>query len=768
MNWGQCRSIRISSRLRLLIVTIGLAFLPIPEAWGQSSFASNSQHTSDYGPRAQAQNAVHWTTSIDLNNAGGFAHYGQPLVTPANTIFVPVKTGASSGFEINVFNAGAGTSLYSLSTGYIAPSSEWIVSYQPVLATNATETRLYYPGAGGTVYYIDNVDSVNHGTPVQQVFYTSLTNYQANASAFNSTVYIDTPITADASGDVFFGFRVEGTAPAPLNTTQSGYARIDPEGNGSYVLAATAAADAGIAFDSHSAAPAVSNDQSTVYVVVKSASPDSTYCYLLGLDAATLATKYKVFLKDPRNNNANGAEVLDISTASPMVGPDNDVYFGVYGNPANGSRGFLLHFSSDLRVENTPGGFGWDYTPAVVPASIVRSYTGPSSYLLFTKYNNYADAGYDSADGVNRIAVLDPNSTEVDSHSSSDGMLIMREVITAIGPQADASIRSASYPLAVREWCINATAVNVATHSVYVTSEDGHIYRWNLITNSLDEFVQLGAGLSEPYVPTVIGPDGTVFTLNGAILSAVGSPTGVGLALTSSMPDMRNGVAGQSLTFSVAVTNTGNSGFIPTGRVKLEDTVYSVTSAGVLKTTTKTLADLPLDAEGRASFTNSSLIPTPHFITANYSGDPNFQAASAGRIQFVHNSATNTTLTSSASPSGSGQQIVLTATVVAVPPGLGTPTGQVTFKDGTTVIGQVPLNSAGVASFSTSSLATGTHTISAVYVSDSIFAESVGSVMSAVSSQATTAAVSPNVGRLAADRGKADNIGPLGRSWLAW
>ena len=214
MTQRKCPSFPISSRLVTLAVSIGLAFLPIHEASGQSSFASNSQHTSDYGPRAQSQNAVHWTTSIDLNNAGGFAHYGQPLVTPANNIFVPVKIGASSGFEINVFNAGTGAPIYSLSTDYIAPSSEWIVSYQPVLATDATGTRLYYPGAGGTVYYIDNVDSVNHSAPVQQVFYTSLTNYQANASAFNSTIYIDTPITADTSGNIFFGFRVEGTAPA--------------------------------------------------------------------------------------------------------------------------------------------------------------------------------------------------------------------------------------------------------------------------------------------------------------------------------------------------------------------------------------------------------------------------------------------------------------------------------------------------------------------------------------------------------------------------
>jgi len=44
---------------------------------------------------------------------------------------------------------------------------------------------------------------------------------------------------------------VEQTAPAPLNTTQARFARIDPQENSIYVLAGTAAQDAGISRDSH-------------------------------------------------------------------------------------------------------------------------------------------------------------------------------------------------------------------------------------------------------------------------------------------------------------------------------------------------------------------------------------------------------------------------------------------------------------------------------------------------------------------------------------
>src|SRR5262249_28342385 len=145
----------------------------------------------------------------------------------------------------------------------------------------------------------------------------------------------------------------------------------------------------------------------TLYAVVKGL---DNYAYLLGLNPTTLATKFKVFLTDPRNTN--GAVVTDDATASPTVGPDNDVYFGVQGDPFNGARGFLLHFNADLSVTKTPGAFGWDYTAAIVPAAMVPSYSGGSSYLIFAKYNNYATLG-DGNDGVNKIALLDPNATQV-------------------------------------------------------------------------------------------------------------------------------------------------------------------------------------------------------------------------------------------------------------------------------------------------------------------------------------------------------------------
>ena len=696
------------------------------------TFAGDAQHTAIFQPAAQNLNAIRWQASIDLNPSGGFAHYGAPLITAANTVLAPVKT-ANNGFQVNAFDGASGVAKYTLTTDYILPSYNWVPTYNPALATHLdgalqAVTRLYYAGAGGTIYHIDNPDANSPGVPVQEAFY-GLNNYQANPTAFNASIFINTPITADSAGNVFFGFRVQNTAPAPLNTTQGGFARIDPNGNAIYVLAGTAAGDASISRDSHNSAPALSDNEGTLYVVVKSPTT-AYYGYLLGLNTTTLATKYKAFLRDPRNGNNAG--ILDDSTASPTVAPDGDVFLGIFGNPDNGSRGFLLRFSGDLGTEKTPGAFGWDYTPAIVPASMVPSYTGASSYLIFTKYNNYAIS---DGDGINKIALLDPNATQIDPHPSANGLVEMREVLTVSGPTPDDENWSPTYPNAKREWCINTAAVNPATQSIFAPCEDGRIYRWDLGANSLSQAVRLTPGIGEPYVPTIIGPDGTVFTLNGGTLFALGATGGIDVTLASSNPDLRNAVVGQPLTFTATVTTGGASA---SGTVTFQDVYYP---EQVLTASTNLLAQNVQLVAGQAAITSSSLGAGIHFITATYDGT----TAGVTRVQKIHLHSTTTTVTASPNPSAPGQAVTFTATVTS--PSGGTPTGMVTFQESGISLAQVPLN-AGAASFSTSSLGLGSHTVTAVYASDLLCASSSGSTSVSVQDQNTTTSVTSSANPL--------------------
>jgi hypothetical protein len=722
------RKLRLGSRF-FSVGFLGLVFLLTS---GQTlaqvpTFAGNAQHTSSYAAPAQNLNAIKWSTTIDFNNTS-LAHYGSPLVTAGNTVLTPVKI-ANDGFRVDAIDSATGAQKYTVNTDYVLPTHSWVPVYNPCVTTGSFGTRMYYAGIGGTIWHIDNVDSNTPGTPVREAFY-GLADYNGNPTAFNTTVFVNTPITADAAGNIYFGFRVEGTAPAPLSTTQSGYARIDVNGNGTYVLAGAAANDVAINRVPHNLAPALSNDGNTLYVVVKW-STNSNYGYLLGLNPITLATKYSVFLKDPRNGN--GAAISDNGTASPLVGPDGDVYFGVLGNPSNGSRGFLLHFSADLSVVKTPGAFGWDYTAGVVPASSVPSYTGPSSYLLFCKYNDYPSS---DATGVNRVALLDPNSAQIDPHTTAAGLVEMREVLTVIGPTPDPD--HPELPNSVKEWCINAPAVNPATNSVFFTSEDGRSYRWNLVTNTLDQAVVLTPGILEPYVPTVIGPDGTVYTLNGGTLFALGNIAGVNVVINSSSPDLRTAVVGTPITFTATVTGSPAG---PTGTVTFTDLTHNGTTAVTITLAT----NVPLNSNGEASITTSALTAGgsfhgSHLVTATYSGDPNHSTSSVTMLQKIHANASATVLSASVNPSNYGQTVTFAAAVSPVPAGAGTPTGMVTFKDGANVIGQVPLNS-GVASITNSTLAPGSHSITATYVSDTQFAASSASITQ-ITQNGTSTAVS--------------------------
>src|SRR5439155_3438552 len=130
-----------------------------------------------------------------------------------------------------------------------------------------------------------------------------------------------------------------------------------------------------------------------------------------------------------------------------------------------------------------------------------------------------------------------------------------------------------------------------------------------------------------------------------------------------------------------------------------------------------------------------------HSITAVYGGDSNYTTStSAAPTQTVNQATTTTALSSSPNPSTLGQSVTFTATVTGSG---GTPTGTVTFKDGATTLGTGTLNGSGVATFTTSALIAGSHSITAVYGGDSTFATSTSSVLtqSVNKSDTTTALV---------------------------
>ncbi len=489
----------------------GMPLPPGPPVNGPAwfGFARDAQHSALGAIATQPLTRVRWTTPVDLapQYSGNtlLIHYGAPAISTRNAVVVPVKTGAGNGFRVETRLGSNGVLMWSANSDYILPAHNWTPSFNPVITA---ANRLFMPGAGGKLLFRDDPDSAI-GAIQTAVFYGSAA-YNLAPASYDSSVYINTPLTADAQGNVYFGFIVTGSNAAGLG---SGIARLAADGSGIWIMASAAAGDATITRVAMNSAPALSNDGSTLYVAVNTTPVVGRPTgYLLSLDSTTLATKAKIHLDDPLSGTA--AALSNDGTASPTVGPDGDVYFGVLeaNAPAHNFRGWLLHFDSTLTQTKVPGSFGWDDTASIVPASMVPSYSGPASYLLMTKYNNYGGAG--TGNGANRIAILDPAQSQVDTIS---GNQVMKEIFTILGPTPDPE-----FPGGVKEWCINTAAVDPLTRSVLVNSEDGYLYRWDLVTNQFSERIQLNSGIGEAYTPTAIGPDGAVYAINNAVLFSVG------------------------------------------------------------------------------------------------------------------------------------------------------------------------------------------------------------------------------------------------------
>jgi len=177
---------------------------------------------------------------------------------------------------------------------------------------------------------------------------------------------------------------------------------------------------------------------------------------------------------------------------------------------------------------------------------------------------------------------------------------------------------------------------------------------------------------------------------------------------------------GQSGTATITVAPTLPGGSLASGAVLPSGSIsYSILSGSstVVGPTTAALTAGSGNATASLAIPNT-LSPGSYTISASYAGDTNYQAASAITIPLTISKVTPTiTLTSSQNPSILTSAVTFTATLSST---AGTPSGTVSFYDATTLLGTVTLSGA-QAAYTTSSLATATHSITAVYSGDSKF-----------------------------------------------
>ena len=141
---------------------------------------------------------------------------------------------------------------------------------------------------------------------------------------------------------------------------------------------------------------------------------------------------------------------------------------------------------------------------------------------------------------------------------------------------------------------------------------------------------------------------------------------------------------------------------------------------------------------GVATLTAAFSKANTYSINASYARS-GFLGASSGTVkQVVDKYTTTTTLSSSLNPSNYGQPVTLTATVTSAGPA---PTGIVTFKSGSVVLGSKTLNAGGVATLTTAKIPVGTDTLTATYNGDTWNGKNVSAAITQTVSQASLSMV---------------------------
>ncbi len=453
------------------------------------------------------------------------------------------------------------------------PNGSGLGGWEPVFHPVDANGFIYVPGAGGTVWKVNQAD----GTSAAPINPFSGMNVTA------TDMYVAGPLAADSAGNIYYnaieladpsvgdpwqkdiqGAWLVKVTPADATSVLS-FASLIPgapagtattcpgqfSGGGTLPWPpSTSAVPATVTCGSQRAglniAPAVAAD-GTIFTVSR-AHFDNMQAYLVAVKSDFSGPKWVASLQhllndgcgtivpigptnstpnacrvgatpgvDPTTNAPGSGVVIDLASSSPTALPDGSVIFGAITN-YNGFRGHMFKFNS-IGTFTGAYDFGWDSTPGV--------YSHGGTYSIVLKDNHYDTGLYCNLSssicqalpqGPYYITQLDPNlniewqfqGTNTQSCSrSANGTL----TCTTTNPNGF-------------EWCINMPAVD-ADGNVYVTSEDGNLYvlpqghSGVFTTPSANLFLNLAVGSA--YTPLSIGPDGKLYTQNDGHMFVVGN-----------------------------------------------------------------------------------------------------------------------------------------------------------------------------------------------------------------------------------------------------
>jgi len=648
---------------------------------------------------------LHSFTNLD---DGGAPNAALTLSNDGTTLYGTTTRGGA-GNDGGVFSlpvtGGNVTTIYAFRLGFMQ------MPQYSALTLSADGATLY----GNTTYAGDSSMGSVFSASVTDGTFTNLYSFTGGndggapssgleVSADGATLYGMTNFGGASSAGVVFSIPVTGGVPTTLYS-------LDPINDGT----------------NPNDAPTISADGTTLYGITTFGGPNGHgTAFSLPVAGGTATTLYSFIYGDQGNEHTAG---LTLSADGKTL----------YGDESAGDSGYGLVYSLTLPIAATTTTIDCSPNPSAYSTTVTINATVSPSVPdgeIVTFYSGGASIGTASTSGS--VATLYVSTLTVGDNS-----------ITASYP-GDANFTPSSSSAVTQTVTLAPTtmtmssSLNPSPYGTFVTftaTVSGGVPDGEIVTFSNGD-TSIGTGATAGGVATLItqslpvGANSITATYPGDtnFATSTSSPSAQTVnpsATTTGIKSTPNPAAyGVPITFTAWIRPTpsiANNGLLPSG-----ETVTFLDGGIAIGTGTT--------SNGTATLTTSALALGGHNITASYPGDTNYlPSVSASLPQTVAPIHPTTTLVSSLTPSSFGASVTFTATVSpSVPDG-----ETVNFYDGAAskaLIGS-GTTTGGVATFTTSKLASGNHTIWADYVGDGNYAYSWSAGLPQIISTGTTTLV---------------------------
>jgi hypothetical protein len=719
-NFGASTSTAFNQVVNAAATTAAVASSLSPSSYSQSVTLTASVSSGYAAPTGSVTfmsgstslGSVTLTPGSGLSSTATFATSTLPLGSNSITAVyaaTPNFGAATSAAMTQVVNA-AGT------TAAVASSLNPSSSNQPVILTATVSSGFAAPTG--------SVTFMNGSTPLGSVTLTPGSGPSSTATLTTSTLPVGTdPITVVYAATANFGASTSAALGQVVNTatstTATALSSLNPATIGQPVTL-------------------------TAALVGLFGAPTGSVSFMDG--AATIGTGTLA-----STGGLTSAATLTTSTLPLGTDPITVVYAG--------TQNFGAATSAVLSQVVSPAS-----TAATIASSLNPANAGQSVTFTATLSSSYA---------APIGSVIFKNGTTVIGSAilASGGGLSSTATLTTSALPAGTDSITAVYA-ATQNFSGSASA---ALSQVVNASGTAATVASSLSPASAGQSVTLTATLSS----STAAPTGSVVFMNGgtaigsATLASTGSLTSMATLTTSALP-----VGSDSITAVYAATPSFGAATSPVliqvvnlaGSTTTAGSSASPSSFGQAVTLTATVSGSYAAPTGSVTFTyGGSMIGTATLssagglsstatliasnlpvgsdpITATYVPTGSFSASSVSLTQVVNGLLSTATLTASPNPAAAGQTVTLTASVTG---SSAVPGGTVSFFSGSTLLGSASLNASGIAAYTTSSLAAGGDTLTAVYSGSAIYTGStspaVSETIQALSQNFTMTLANPNI-----------------------